>query len=233
MAIGGGKKGAAAEAEENVFWTTMSDLMLGIAIVFMTLFVLAMTGFTQETVKIQESQMKASEELAEKLQKANIDAEVDKLTGNVKISELQLFELNSYKLTPKGKEYLDKFIPIYIDTIYSKEVLAKGITNIVIQGHTDSQSFIGLKTIEEQYAKNMELSLLRANAVAQHAFKTNFDRKHSEKLRKMLVVEGRSFSEPIIIDGKEDYAKSRRVEMKVRVKAHSFAKILGLNYGGD
>ncbi len=232
MAIGG-KKGGVGDFEENVFWTTMSDLMLGIAIVFMTLFVLAMTGFTQETIKLQENQIKATEELVEKLQEAKIDAEVDRLTGNVKISELQLFDLNSYTLKPEGKAYLDKFIPIYLDTIYSKDVLVNGITNIVIQGHTDSQSFIGLKTVEEQYAKNMELSLLRANAVAEYAFKTNFDKSNSEKFRKMLVVEGRSFSDPVIVDGKEDYAKSRRVELKVRVKAKSFAKILGLNYGGD
>ncbi len=232
MAIGG-KKGGLNEFEENVFWTTMSDLMLGIAIVFMTLFVLAMTGFTQESIKIQENQMKATEELVERLQDAKIDAEVDKLTGNVKISELQLFDLNSYTLKPEGKAYLDKFIPIYLDTIYSRDVLVNGITNIIIQGHTDSQSFIGLKTVEEQYTKNMELSLLRANAVAEYAFKTNFDKKNSEKLRKMLVVEGRSFSDPVLVDGKEDYDKSRRVELKVRVKANSFAKILGLNYGGN
>lgn len=232
MAIGA-KKFGPGEAEENVFWTTMADLMLGLSIVFMTLFVLAMTGFTQESVKLQETQMEASQELVEKLQEADIDAEVDKLTGNVKISDLQLFELNSYTLSPKGKAYLDKFIPIYLDTIYSKEVLRDGITNIVIQGHTDSQSFAGLKTVEEQYAKNMELSLQRANSVAQYAFKTNFDKKNSEKLREMLVVEGKSFSEPILVDGKEDHAKSRRVEMKVRVKARSFAKVFGLNYGSD
>lgn len=232
MAIGG-KKGSAGELEENVFWTTMSDLMLGIAIVFMTLFVLAMTGFTQESIKIQENQMKATEELVEKLQKENIDAEVDLLTGNVKINELQLFDLNSYALKPEGKALLDKFIPIYLDTFLAKEDVANSITHIVIQGHTDSQSFIGLKTIDEQYAKNMELSLLRANAVAQYAIRTNYNRTNSEKFRKMLVVEGRSFSDPVIVDGKEDYDKSRRVELKVRVKARNFAKILGLNYGSD
>lgn len=228
-----GKKTAQEEAADNIFWTTMADLMLGLAIIFMTLFVFAMTGFTQETVKLQESQMKATEELAAKLKEAKIDAEIDRLTGNVKISNLELFELNSYTLSPKGKAYLDKFIPIYLDTIYSKEILRENITDIVIQGHTDSQTYAGLKTLDEQYAKNMELSLLRANAVAQYAFKTNYDKKNSAALRKMLVVEGKSFSDPILVDGKEDYAKSRRVEMKLRVKANNFAKVLGLNFGND
>ena len=233
MAIGA-KKSIQEEAADNIFWTTMADLMLGLAIIFMTLFVFAMTGFTQETVKLQESQMKATQELAAKLKEAKIDAEIDRLTGNVKISNLELFELNSYTLSPKGKEYLDKFIPIYLDTIYSKEILRDNIADIVIQGHTDSQSFAGLKTKDEQFAKNMELSLLRANAVAQYAIlKTNYDKENSEKLRKMLVVEGKSFSDPVIVDGKEDYNKSRRVELKLRVKARNFAQIFGLNFGND
>lgn len=228
-----GKKSTSIDAGENIFWTTMADLLLGLAIIFMTLFVLAMTGFTQETIKLQQNQMKAAEELVDNLKQANIDAEVDKLTGNVKISDLQLFEVNSFTLSPKGKEYLNKFIPIYLDTIFKNEDLANGITNIVIQGHTDSQSFAGLKTKEEQFSKNMELSLKRANAVAEYAFKTNFDKSNSDRFRSMLVVEGRSFNDPVIVDGKEDYAKSRRVELKVRVKAKNFARIFGLNYGGD
>ena len=113
-----GKKSTSIDAGENIFWTTMADLLLGLAIIFMTLFVLAMTGFTQETIKLQQNQMKAAEELVDNLKQANIDAEVDKLTGNVKISDLQLFEVNSFTLSPKGKEYLNKFIPIYLDTIF-------------------------------------------------------------------------------------------------------------------
>ena len=228
-----GKKRVHEEAADNIFWTTMADLMLGLAIIFMTLFVFAMTGFTQETLKVQQTQIQASQEIVEKLKEAQIDAEVDKLTGNVKISNLELFELNSYQLSPKGKAYLDKFIPIYLDTIYSKEVLKDGIANIIIEGHTDSQSFAGLKTKDQQFAKNMELSLLRANSVAQYALRTNYDKKNSEALRKMLVVEGKSFSDPVLVDGKEDFDKSRRVELKIRVKANNFASALGLNFNSD
>ena len=228
-----GKKTVHEEAADNIFWTTMADLMLGLAIIFMTLFVFAMTGFTQETLKVQQTQIQASQEIVEKLKEAQIDAEVDKLTGNVKISNLELFELNSYQLSPKGKAYLDKFIPIYLDTIYSKEVLKDGIANIIIEGHTDSQSFAGLKTKDQQFAKNMELSLLRANSVAQYALRTNYDKKNSEALRKMLVVEGKSFSDPVFVDGKEDFDKSRRVELKIRVKANNFASALGLNFNSD
>lgn len=231
MAIGvkrsSGGNGDGGGEGNNVFWTTMSDLMLGLAIIFMTLFTLAMTGFTQNTVEQKQEQIKASQELIEKLEKENIEAQVDKMSGDIKISDLELFELNSWNLSPKGKQYLDKLVPIYVNTIFSKEELLNGIENIVIQGHTDSQSFIGLSSKDEQFAKNMELSLKRANSVAEYMFKTNYDKTNSEKLRKMLVVEGKSFNEPILVNGTEDYAKSRRVELKVKVKRWDIANAFG------
>ena len=223
-----GKKAKAPEGSDNIFWTTMADLLLGLAIIFMTLFVLAMTGFSQNSVQQKQEQIKASEELIEKLEKENIKAEVDKMTGDIKISDLELFELNSWTLSPKGKQYLDKLIPIYVDTIFSKEELLEGINNIVVQGHTDSQSFSGLKTREEQFTKKMEVSLKRANSVAEYMFKTNYNKNYSEQLRNKVVVEGKSFNEPILdANGKEDFAKSRRVELKLTVKRWDIMQALG------
>ena len=218
---GGGGEGS------NVFWTTMSDLMLGLAIIFMTLFTLAMTGFSQNSVHQQQQQIEASKEIIEKLEDAEIDAEIDKMTGDIKISDLHLFEVNSWTLTPDGKKYLDKLIPIYINTIFSKEELLEGINKVVIQGHTDTQTFVGITSKEEQFAKNMELSLKRANSVAEYMLKTNFDKKYSDKLRKMLIVEGMSFNQPIVVDGIEDLAKSRRVELKLEVKRWNIMEALG------
>ena len=221
------KKGGGEGEEENIFWVTMSDLMLGLACVFMTLFVLAMTGFTQTSVQQKQEQMEAVEELAGKLKDADINAEVDKMTGDIKISDLELFEVNSWTLSKRGQEYLDKLVPIYVNTIFTKPELDQNIANIVVQGHTDSQSFAGVSTKDEQFVRNMELSLKRANSVAEYMFKTNFDKKHSADLRHKLVVEGKSFTEPIMVNGKEDYAKSRRVELKLKVNTWDIKNMLG------
>lgn len=230
MAIGVSKKsggGGGGGEGDNVFWTTMSDLMLGLAIIFMTLFTLAMTGFSQNSVEQQKQQIEASQEIIEKLEDASIDAEIDKMTGDIKISDLHLFEVNSWTLTPDGKKYLDKLIPIYINTIFSKEELLEGINKVVIQGHTDTQTFVGVSSKEDQFSKNMELSLKRANSVAEYMLKTDFDKKYSDRLRKMIVVEGLSFNNPIVVDGIEDLAKSRRVELKLEVKRWSIMEALG------
>ena len=212
------RKKAQVEGDNNIFWTTMSDLLLGLAIIFMTLFVLAMTGFSQQELEQKKKQIEVSKELIENLKEANIEAQVDKTTGDVKISDMELFELGSANLSPKGKAYLSKLVPIYINTIFSKKELIGEIENIIIQGHTDSHTFSGIKNPDISYMKNMELSTARANAVANYVFQTAYDKQYNPKLRKMLIVEGRSNSDPVLVNGKEDYDKSRRVEMRLKVK---------------
>ena len=220
------RKTTQAEGDNNIFWTTMADLLLGLAIIFMTLFVLAMTGFTQQTLEQKKHQIEVSKELIENLKDANIDAQVDEMTGDIKISDLELFEVGSYNLSSKGKAYLDKLIPIYINTIFSKKELVGEIDNIVVQGHTDSQTYSGLKDANLSYMKNMQLSLQRANSVADYMFKTGYDKKYSEKLREILTVEGKSNSDPILVNGKEDFNKSRRVELRLKVKNVNVTEVL-------
>ncbi len=216
------------DVQENVFWITMTDLLLGLAVIFIVLFVLAMTGFTQ--AKLQEQQLKSevAKDLAQELNAKNINAQIDLSTGAVKLSDLQLFELGSYQLSEDGKVFLNKFIPIYLNAVYSNPKIADKVVNIVIQGHTDSQSFAGVSSKDLQFVKNMELSTQRANEVAKYIFYTPYNKAYSAKLHKMLIVEGKSFSQPVIVNGKEDYNKSRRVELQLVVKNSNLQDFMGI-----
>lgn len=217
------------EDSGNIFWVTMADLLLGLAIIFITLFVLAMTGFSQQNIQQQKVQMEVSEKISGELKKENIAVDIDKMTGDLKISDVELFELSSWELSEHGKKLLDKLAPIYIDSIFADKELAEQIQYIYIQGHTDSQMFAGITSKDEQFLKNMELSLKRANAVAEYIFKTNYNRKYSEQFRKIVVVEGKSYNEPVLNEnGIEDFDKSRRVELKLKVKDWNVSTALGL-----
>ena len=68
----------------------MADLLLGLAVIFITLFVLAMTGFSQQTVQQQQVQMNVSEKISEGMKNSAIDADIDKMTGDLKISDGEL-----------------------------------------------------------------------------------------------------------------------------------------------
>ena len=212
------RKSNNSEGDNNIFWTTMADLLLGLAIIFMTLFVLAMTGFTQQELEQKQQQIQVNKELIENIKKANIEAQVDPMTGDIKISDLELFEINSYELSEKGKKYLNKFAPAYFNSLFTNDYLNKNIAKIIVQGHTDSQTYKGKFSEDEQYMKNMELSLKRAYSVANYMISTQYNKENGNKLRKMIIVEGASFSSPILINGKEDFTKSRRVELKLVMK---------------
>ena len=80
------------------------------------------------------------------------------------------------------------------------------------------ETFKGKFTEDEQYMKNMELSLNRAYSVANYMTNTPYNKANGDKLRRMIIVEGASFSSPILEEGKENYAKSRRVELKLIMK---------------
>ena len=222
------RRSRAEETEENIFWVTMSDLLLGLAIIFIVLFVLAMTGFSQSKAEEQQVKAEVAEDLAKDLKSKNIEAEIDTLTGNVKLSDLQLFELGSYELSNEGRRFLNDFIPIYVNAIFDNPKISEKLENIVIEGHTDSQTFAGINSKDEQFVRNLELSTQRANEVAKYMFYTPYNKKYSDNLHKMLIVEGKSSSEPILINGKEDYAKSRRVELKLVVKSTNLQDFLNM-----
>lgn len=58
----------------------------------------------------------------------------------------------------------------------------------------------------------------RAFEVANYMTSTSYNKANGERLRKMIIVEGASFADPVLVNGKEDFAKSRRVELKLVMK---------------
>ena len=204
--------------ENNIFWITMTDLMTALVLVFMVLFFYSYMQINYDKFQSKIEQEKASSQLEESLKSQNIDASVDITTGTVKISDLSLFTVGSYNLSQSGKEYLSKFAPSYFNSIFKNDYLAKNVDKIVIVGHTDSQTYKGKFSDDQQYMKNMDLSLKRAYEVANFMTNTPYDKVNGEKLRKMIIVEGASYSEPVLINGKENYDKSRRVELRLIMK---------------
>lgn len=205
-------------SQDNIFWVTMTDLMTALVLVFIVLFFYTYMTSSYDKIQGRVEQKKASQALEESLKEQNIKANIDEVTGVVKISNLELFDVNSYELSAKGKKYLDKFAPAYLNSIFSNNYLNKNVEKIIIQGHTDSQTFRGKYSDDEQYMKNMELSLKRAYTVANYMTNTPYNKANGNRLRKMIIVEGASFSTPILVNGKEDFDKSRRVELKVIMK---------------
>ena len=211
------------DIEENIFWVTMSDLLLGLMITFIMLFVLAILGFSSEKITKQNENMQTMEKIHEKLTEKNLNIEIDKLANIVKVSDLELFELNRWELTTKGKKFLDTFLPSYFEVLLNDEDISNKISQIVIEGHTDSNSFNYAKNEKDNYNLNLELSAKRALSVSKYILSKSYNEKIDKNLYKKISINGRSYSNPILNeDGSENFAKSRRVEFKIIYNEPSF-----------
>lgn len=158
---------------------------------------------------------KIIKELLNEFTQSNLELEIDGQTGAIRFSEGIFFDSNQYVIKEDGKKYLNQFIPAYMSILIS-ESNRKYISQIIIEGHTDDQG---------SYLYNLDLSQRRAFTVVKYIIsssKVNFPNK--ETAIKYLTANGRSYSQPIMVNGEIDRNKSRRVEFKFRLKDDELIK---------
>ena len=149
--------------------------------------------------------------LSSALKTSNISETVDPANGSIALESDVLFESGQYDLTERGKRFVDEFLPVYLNVLFSDEYRGY-VSEIIIEGHTDSDG---------KYLDNLELSQQRALAVASYVLgdscrAVSADLKN--ELRPVVTVNGRSYSDRIFdANGAEDKDASRRVVFKFRL----------------
>ncbi|MBF7044830.1 OmpA family protein [Campylobacter volucris] len=141
---------------------------------------------------------------------AKIDSNItlDVNSGAIVLPSEVLFDSNSFTLKPQAKENLKAILTQYFDGILKDENILSSIENIVIEGHTDSAG---------SYIYNLDLSQKRAYAVMSFIYSFYKD----PRLQKLLMASGRSYSDVVIKDGKEDKEASRRIEIKFNINTNN------------
>ena len=148
--------------------------------------------------------------LSTALKSSRINATVDQTDGSIALESDVLFGTGEYQLTDAGKARIDQFLPVYLDVLFSDEY-REYVAEIIIEGHTDSRG---------SYIANLQLSQQRANAVAVYVLSdayTGITAEQREYLRKVATTNGRSWSDPVLVNGVEDMDASRRVVFKFRL----------------
>lgn len=212
------KKKSNHEEFENISYSSsIGDLMSGLLLIFILLFVFVIITSTSE-IKEREKMIESFTNTKTKIigkvmntfSKNNIIIDIDKKTGSIKIDEKLLFSTNEYILKPEGKEYLKKFIPVYVRTLILDKDVKKEISQVIIEGHTDD---VG------DYISNMELSQKRAFAVLKYIYTEMGDFEGKTEFEKYVTANGKSKID-LIYDksGHVDRDKSRRVEIKFKLK---------------
>ncbi|HEB7552331.1 OmpA family protein [Campylobacter coli] len=162
-------------------------------------------SFDKAKEKVQNLSL-IRENLSKELQaKLDSNITIDQKTGSISLPSEVLFDKDSYTLKNEAKASLRKILSEYFNAIINDPKILSNIENIIIEGHTDSDG---------SYIYNLDLSQKRAYEVMNFIYTFYKD----IRLQKLLMASGRSFSDPVLVNGVEDKDKSRRIEIKFSIK---------------
>ncbi|EAL8252430.1 TPA: OmpA family protein [Campylobacter coli] len=162
-------------------------------------------SFDKAKEKVQNLSL-IRENLSKELQaKLDSNITIDQKTGSISLPSEVLFDKDSYTLKNEAKVSLRKILSEYFNAIIDDPKILSNIENIIIEGHTDSDG---------SYIYNLDLSQKRAYEVMNFIYTFYKD----ARLQKLLMASGRSFSDPVLVNGVEDKDKSRRIEIKFSIK---------------
>ncbi|GAE28120.1 putative periplasmic protein [Halalkalibacter wakoensis JCM 9140] len=205
------------EEEESHFWPSFTDLLTAILLCFILIFIIMMVikSFQIEEMKrtidqIMGVRVDLINDLNDEFTGSSLNVEVDEKTGALIFNTDILFGFDDAVLKPQAFEFLDEFVPSYLDVLLESGY-EDYISEIIIEGHADQ---IG------SYLYNLELSQQRAFSVAEYILSEDFPYQHiQEHLEEKLTVNGRSYTEGRT-DEEGNYSNqaSRRVEFKFRLK---------------
>lgn len=166
------------EEEDSGIWLSVGDLMSGLLMFFALLFIAVsaqLVEYQNVIKKIPLAIIKATQ---------NIDGVGNNIkletNGDLSLDNKILFDEGKAQLKIEGKEFLDNFIPIYSNIIFTEKQFEQQVSRIIIEGHTSSKG---------SEKDNMELSFQRALAVTQYI--STMDFKTKDKLKQKLLAAGR------------------------------------------
>lgn len=150
------------------------------------------------------------EDLSNALSAARISAAVDRNTGDIVLDSSLMFETNSAQIRSEGLGQLNRLMPVYLGVLLRDEY-RDYVAEIMIEGHTDSTG---------SYERNLELSQERALNVAKYCMNmSTLTATQKEQLKRIVTAQGRADSNLVYDEnGREDQQRSRRVEIKFRLK---------------
>lgn len=210
----------------NQVWISVSDMMTGLMMVFLFVSVVFMEQIDQKKQSVQRI-AQTYQDYQDDLHQSLIEEFKDDLTrwqagiledGTVRFYEPDvLFDQGSKNIKPRFQVILAEFFPRYIGVLSSAKY-RNNIEEVRIEGHT-STTWEESRSLEERYLNNALLSQQRSFAILDYCFRLPHVREEQGWLTKVLRANGLAFAAPVMNDGREDEARSRRVEFKVRTKA--------------
>lgn len=213
-----GVRRSRSEEEEESYFVSMADMMVGLLFIFIILLLYFALQFRQTTDALTsagQTRREILETLKERLDKRlkpyNLTVRIDAETGVLSLPNSILFDTGQFELKPEGRQAvgivadeLAAVLPCYADRLpggprcRGKPVAANKIDAIFIEGHTDSDPLSGGGVLRD----NMDLSALRA---------TNTFRQLTDAHPELEQLVNQSGHQPVPILGVAGYGERRPV----------------------
>ena len=201
-------------------WISAADMMAGLMMIFLFIAIIYIRNIGQYFDEINDVQSELCSSL-------NAEFRAESEQWNMTICESGLlirfesetyFERSRSSLTPEFRRILSIFVPRLFDVLWEYE---DQLSEVRIEGHTSSRVRPG-DTAISGYLYNTELSQDRSRNVMAFALASLRNKSKQDQLAwsyRNLTAHGMSSSDPILKDGQEDFARSRRVEFRIRTTA--------------
>jgi outer membrane protein OmpA-like peptidoglycan-associated protein len=208
-----------SEHENSGLSSSLTDLMTSLAVIFILLLVAMLNNALQQTKGTKSQVLSKFDATLKDFQKQGVEVQTDPkdpLGLLVVVPEgLLKFEQGKAEIPAGGRDFVQEFIPRFVDTACSPDIRA-GISSIVVEGHASSEG-------DERL--NLKLSQERSIAVVRESLDVldSGGSENSPANHKCFVdfvsATGRGSAEPVTVVGQEDRSQSRRVVFKIRVKS--------------
>lgn len=228
----------ASSHEESTehFFTSFTDLLVGIIFIFMLLLMVFALNYKQaETankeavqtiVTTEEVRSGLLKEIATRMEEQGTKVELDLHNGIVRLPEGLLFASGQWQLTEQGKaviarlaKAMDAALPCAVASVRDKEERCAGmrqsalLDSVLIEGHTDNKPFVS------EGMTNWELSAFRAISVYRALVEAAPDLEDALKNRQRQPILGVSaYAERRPVDRKA-LDPNRRIDLRFNMRA--------------
>lgn len=170
-----GVRRSRSDEEEESYFVSMADMMVGLLFIFLILLLYFALQFRQTTTTLTgaaEARTELLKTLKRDLKKRGLVVSIDTRTGVMRLPEEIRFESNQFELNAPGRraasviaDELARVLPCYTVAVPGglrcppgRKRSAQRIDSVFVEGHTDKNVLIGGGPVES----NFDLSALRA-----------------------------------------------------------------------
>jgi len=222
-----GVRRSRGEEEEESYFISMADMMVGLLFIFIILLLYFALQFQQKSKALSdagEARSKILRDVKTEIERrdSSVKVEIDTRTGVLRMPAAILFAKGDYRLSAEGRaavsiiaQSMGQVLPCYSYPRRKQNCLATphSIDAIFIEGHTDADAMTGWGPISD----NMDLSALRATNTfrAMEQAVPALDSLRNREERPILSVSGYGADRPVD-PGTNEAAKSRNRRIDLR-----------------